>query len=149
MPHFCNCGCGGDTCVCQQCGRIVCGMKTDSMIVPRSGRKGNVCKTCQKKMPSNQAIDVRLQVQNLFSNQSQIWPDSADVGIRINGDDERPEFRKQVKALITGPGWKKIKSWRAPYGPRNEAMTWQHESGVEIDWVFCKKVEFLSANLGG
>lgn len=149
MPHFCNCGCGGDTVLCQQCGRVVCGMKTDSMIVPRSGQRGNVCKTCQAKMPSNQAIEVRLQVQNLFARQTQIWPDSADVGIRINGDDERPAFRKLIRDLVTSKGWKKIKTFKAQGRQRNEAMTWKHESGVEIDWVFCRGVEFLSANLGG
>ena len=149
MPHFCNCGCGGDTCICQQCGRIVCARKTDSMIVPRSGRKGNVCKTCQKSMPSNQAVDVRLKVQNLFANQKQIWPDAADVGIRINGEDRRTDFRNQVKEMIVGPGWKRVQVFRSESGPRNESMTWKHESGVEVSWVYCAKVEFLSASLGG
>lgn len=149
MPHFCNCGCGGDECVCQQCGRIVCGQKADWMDVPRSGRKGNVCKTCQAKMPANDAIDVRLRVQSLFADQRQIWPDSADIGIRINGEDRKQAFRDQVKALIQKPGWKRVLVFRAASGPRNESMTWKHESGVEITWVYCKKVEFLSADLGG
>lgn len=149
MPHFCNCGCGGDTCLCQQCGRVVCGMKSDSMIVPRSGKRGNVCKTCQKNMPSNDAINVRLYVQHLFYNQSQIWPDSADVGIRINGEDERPAFRSKVRKLVTSPGWKKIKSFKAQGKQRNEAMTWEHESGVQINWIHCRGVEFLYAELGG
>ena len=149
MPHFCDCGCGGDTCLCQQCGRVVCGQKADWLDVPRSGRKGNVCKSCQRKMPSNDAIEVRLRVQNLFANQTQIWPDAADIGIRINGEDKQTSLRDQVRALIKKTGWKRTQVFRAESGPRNESMTWKHESGVQITWVFCAKVEFLSASLGG
>ena len=145
MGGFCNCGCGGDDCLCQQCGRVVCGRKADSLPVPRQGHahKGNVCKACQARYGG----PVALQVAGLLCNRGQVWPDSADTGVVINDPDQpQTKLRDAMRAMVKSPGWVLDHKWVADGGPRNESWEWRYTAGermVVVTYAHCRGKEIL------
>lgn len=148
MPHFCDCGCGGDTYLCQECAGVFCCRKPPTRLpVPRTGfgLVGNMCPACVAKHGGA----VGIQVAKLLQARGQVWPDSADMGVVIN-DPDMPEactmIRNAMRALVRGPGWVLHSKWVAPDGQRNESWEWRYTAGprvVAVTFCACKGREIL------
>ena len=123
MPHFCSCG--GDSVICQCCGRVVC--SRCGQIEWRKDLKpisGNVCKECLVTLDEDA---LYFRVKGHPSLHQRIYPDAADVGIVI---DERTkiEARQHIERLL-----KKYKFTVKTWGDRKANKCWGSTTRIELD----------------